>query len=89
MNTNLKTAIISFGIILCLVKMAFGQEIKVIASFEKPSSAGEWFSINDGVMGGISEGSFRRTRRKSLLFTGDLSWKTTVVLPLFAPSLGT
>ena len=73
MITNSKSAIISFGILFCFMGVAFGQETKVIASFEKPSSTGEWFSVNDGVMGGISEGSFRRTRRKSLLFTGNIS----------------
>lgn len=73
MITNFKTAIISFGILFCLIRMAFGQETKLIASFEKPSSAREWFSVNDNVMGGVSDGSFRRTRRKTLLFTGDIS----------------
>jgi monofunctional biosynthetic peptidoglycan transglycosylase len=33
----------------------------------------EWQTINDGVMGGVSEGKFRITDRKSLEFFGTLS----------------
>ena len=45
----------------------------MLASFEKPDSAQNWISVNDGVMGGVSEGRFERTERKTLLFTGNLS----------------
>ena len=32
-----------------------------------------WTSVNDGVMGGVSKGGFKRTEQGTLLFTGDLS----------------
>lgn len=58
---------------LCLAQSAIGEDAKFLASFEKPGSELNWFSVNDGVMGGVSEGRFERTERKTLLFTGNLS----------------
>lgn len=38
-----------------------------------PENAGEWHAINDGVMGGVSEGSARITSSGTLLFRGTVS----------------
>ena len=46
---------------------------KVLASFKELDSPQAWATMNDGVMGGISEGNFRRTEAGTLLFTGNLS----------------
>ena len=40
--------------------------------FGKSDSSTEWFSVNDSVMGGLSEGSVSYTK-KSMLFKGQLS----------------
>ncbi len=52
---------------------ATGRDAAVIAAFESPDSLQGWFSVNDGVMGGVSKGGFELTERKTLLFSGDLS----------------
>lgn len=44
----------------------------VLFDFSKPDAATEWQTVNDGVMGGISEGNFRVTA-KTLEFFGTLS----------------
>ncbi len=41
--------------------------------FTSPSAAREWQSVNDGVMGGISDGRFRITAERTLEFFGTLS----------------
>ena len=46
---------------------------KNIASFKTEESLKSWTSVNDGVMGGVSKGGFKRTDQGTLLFTGDLS----------------
>ena len=46
---------------------------KMIASFANDESLESWTSVNDGVMGGVSKGGFKRTGQGTLLFTGDLS----------------
>ena len=46
---------------------------KMIASFANDDSLESWTSVNDGVMGGVSKGGFKRTGQGTLLFTGDLS----------------
>jgi uncharacterized surface protein with fasciclin (FAS1) repeats len=46
---------------------------KNVASFETEESLKSWTSVNDGVMGGVSKGGFKRTEQGTLLFTGDLS----------------
>ena len=46
---------------------------KNVASFETDESLKSWTSVNDGVMGGISKGGFKRSEQGTLLFTGNLS----------------
>jgi len=58
---------------LSMTYPASGKDAVVMASFEKPNSNQDWFSVNDGVMGGVSEGGFVITERKTLLFKGALS----------------
>lgn len=41
--------------------------------FSQEDSAGDWQTVNDGVMGGVSQGSYRITERNTLLFVGVLS----------------
>lgn len=41
--------------------------------FDSPDAAGEWQTVNDGVMGGLSDGRFRITQAKTMLFFGTLS----------------
>jgi hypothetical protein len=49
------------------------ENTRVLASFETPDSTQNWVSVNDNVMGGISEGGFQRKESGTLLFEGDLS----------------
>lgn len=46
---------------------------KTIASFLEEVSLESWTSVNDGVMGGVSRGGFKRSEQGTLLFTGELS----------------
>jgi uncharacterized surface protein with fasciclin (FAS1) repeats len=50
----------------------FGAE-KMVASFGSDDVLQSWTSVNDGVMGGVSKGGFKRTEQGTLLFSGDLS----------------
>jgi len=58
---------------LSLASIAAAAEAKALASFDKPDSIRSWKSVNDGVMGGVSEGGFKRTDSNTLLFSGTLS----------------
>ncbi len=42
-------------------------------SFTSPDAAAEWQAVNDGVMGGVSDGRFRISARQTLEFYGTLS----------------
>ncbi|MHC4835566.1 MAG: CIA30 family protein, partial [Planctomycetota bacterium] len=46
---------------------------KLLIDFSDESVAKQWLSVNDNVMGGISEGQFRITDDKTLEFSGSLS----------------
>ena len=46
---------------------------KVLLDFSGADSIKEWQTINDGVMGGVSEGKFKITDKKTLEFFGTLS----------------
>lgn len=41
--------------------------------FALPGAASEWLAVNDGVMGGVSEGRFEITASKTLAFLGTVS----------------
>lgn len=45
----------------------------VLFDFALPGAASEWQAVNDGVMGGVSEGTLQITDRKTLAFFGTLS----------------
>jgi len=46
---------------------------KPLFDFSKPDALEAWQTVNDGVMGGISEGKVRMTKDKTLEFFGNLS----------------
>jgi len=47
----------------------------VLFDFTGADAAKEWQTVNDGVMGGISEGKFKITEQKTMEFFGTLSLK--------------
>lgn len=49
------------------------EETKVLSDFSGADAPKEWQTINDGVMGGVSEGKFKITDKKTLEFFGTLS----------------
>jgi uncharacterized surface protein with fasciclin (FAS1) repeats len=46
---------------------------KPLTDFSDASVAQQWLSVNDNVMGGISEGGFRISEDNTLVFSGNLS----------------
>jgi NADH dehydrogenase [ubiquinone] 1 alpha subcomplex assembly factor 1 len=46
---------------------------KTVFDFSGTDAAKEWQTVNDGVMGGVSEGKFKITDKKTLEFYGTLS----------------
>ena len=50
------------------------QEPQVpLFGFASPNASADWQAVNDGVMGGVSDGRFRITDRQTLEFYGTLS----------------
>lgn len=45
----------------------------MVASFGSDDALKAWTSVNDGVMGGVSKGGFKRSGEGTLLFSGELS----------------
>jgi len=52
--------------------MAQAPQVPLFA-FASPDAAAAWQTVNDGVMGGVSDGLFRITERQTLQFYGTLS----------------
>jgi len=46
---------------------------RLIFNFNAPELGKTWVSVNDNVMGGISDGKFKITQEKTLFFYGSLS----------------
>ena len=49
------------------------EKSRSLLNFENANAAKTWVSVNDNVMGGISEGKFKITQDKTLFFYGSLS----------------
>src|SRR4051812_1621339 len=58
---------------LIVVMPAVADEPRVLFDFAKPDAAQAWQPVNDGVMGGASDGRFRITDQGTLEFFGTLS----------------
>ena len=54
-------------------QVATQEALRPLLGFTTPDAAQKWQAVNDGVMGGISEGRFRITDEKTLEFLGTLS----------------
>lgn len=52
--------------------MAQAPQVPLFA-FASPDAAAAWQAVNDGVMGGVSDGRFRITDRQTMEFYGTLS----------------
>lgn len=50
-----------------------GESRRILFDFKSPDAAKAWRTVNDGVMGGVSEGNVGITKEKTLEFFGSLS----------------
>ena len=55
------------------IGVAAEPKTKPLTDFSDPAVAKTWISVNDNVMGGVSEGDFRITPDKTLIFSGRIS----------------
>jgi monofunctional biosynthetic peptidoglycan transglycosylase len=61
-------------LLLALGTSAMAEDTpKVLFEFAGADAAKEWQTVNDGVMGGVSEGNFKITDAKTMEFFGKLS----------------
>ena len=49
------------------------EALRPLLDFAGPEAAQQWQAVNDGVMGGVSDGRFRITPESTLEFFGTLS----------------
>jgi uncharacterized surface protein with fasciclin (FAS1) repeats len=74
-NSNLCTILAIWILFFGLLSIGSASESmsKPLIDFYDASAAKRWISVNDNVMGGISEGGFRITNDNTLEFFGNLS----------------
>jgi NADH dehydrogenase [ubiquinone] 1 alpha subcomplex assembly factor 1 len=58
---------------LLLMQAVAEQTLRPLFEFAGPEAAQQWQAVNDGVMGGVSDGRFRITPESTLEFFGTLS----------------
>jgi NADH dehydrogenase [ubiquinone] 1 alpha subcomplex assembly factor 1 len=56
-----------------LLQAVAQKALQPVLDFVGPDIAQKWQAVNDGVMGGVSDGRFRITEEKTLEFFGTLS----------------
>jgi NADH dehydrogenase [ubiquinone] 1 alpha subcomplex assembly factor 1 len=54
-------------------QVATQEALEPVLDFAGPDTAQKWQAVNDGVMGGVSDGRYRITDEKTLEFSGTLS----------------
>ena len=72
MKTVIRTMLALLLLFLGASVMA-DDTLRVLFEFTGADAAKEWQTVNDGVMGGVSEGKFKITDAKTLEFFGNLS----------------
>jgi len=60
-------------IVLMSVSSMAQAPLAALFEFASPDANAQWQAVNDGVMGGVSDGRFRITDRQTLEFYGTLS----------------
>lgn len=63
----------TFAILLMSSFLMAEETARTLFDFSSPDAAKEWQTVNDGVMGGVSEGKFKITDKKTMEFFGTLS----------------
>jgi NADH dehydrogenase [ubiquinone] 1 alpha subcomplex assembly factor 1 len=54
-------------------QVATQEALRLVVDFAGPDTAQQWQAVNDGVMGGVSDGRLRITTERTLEFSGTLS----------------
>lgn len=67
------SSLLALLILSSLALQTVAADEKSVAAFKDPGSVDSWISVNDGVMGGVSKGGFKRSEEGTLLFSGNLS----------------
>lgn len=65
--------LVSFLALLMMKTAMSDDSLQPLFDFNGADAAKEWQTVNDGVMGGVSEGRFKITGNKTLEFFGTLS----------------
>jgi monofunctional biosynthetic peptidoglycan transglycosylase len=60
-------------LVIALCQVATQEIMRPLVDFAGPEAAQQWQAVNDGVMGGVSDGRFTITDEKTLEFSGTLS----------------
>ena len=58
---------------MLLIPHTIQNQSDIISQFEKSNKDIRWYTVNDGVMGGLSKGIFQYTENGTGVFKGDLS----------------
>lgn len=72
-RSKFPSSVAAFAVATLFTQPPLEAAEKAIASFGNDDSLASWTSVNDGVMGGVSKGGFKRSEQGTLLFTGELS----------------
>jgi monofunctional biosynthetic peptidoglycan transglycosylase len=70
---NLRTGLAWIGLLAAGAASLADEPMRDLFKFASPESAKEWQAVNDGVMGGVSDGRFKVSERNTLEFFGTLS----------------
>ena len=69
-----RLSVLAALMLICLVTAVQADDNQVVLfDFGKPDAAKQWQTVNDGVMGGVSDGRVKITEDKKMEFYGTLS----------------
>ena len=66
-------AVLPVILLVVCSQVATEEALRPLLDFAGPEAGEKWQAVNDGVMGGVSDGRFKITEEKTLEFLGTLS----------------
>jgi monofunctional biosynthetic peptidoglycan transglycosylase len=69
----IKTIVVVVALLASTSTFADDVQPRTLFDFSQPNANTQWQSVNDGVMGGRSDGGFKITKEQALEFLGSLS----------------
>ncbi len=73
-------SLVLLAFVLTVSPLLADEKDRMLFTFDKPEAAKPWQTVNDGVMGGRSDGRFKSTKTRTWNSSAPCRWRITAAL---------